>query len=62
MEILIFKHGLLFIGEGSVVRQFESDFSVRARLPSYPLTEGKEFNVLYYLIVLHCQENKLLFY
>ena len=40
---------LLLIGEGSVVRQRESDFSVRPRLPGYPLTKGR--NSVYYLIV-----------
>ena len=45
-------------GEGSVVRQRESDLFVRACLPSYRHTKGMEFNILYHLIVLYCQENK----
>ena len=39
---------LLLIGEGSVVRQRESDFSVCPRLPGYPLTKGR--NSVYYII------------
>ena len=35
---------------------------VRARVCQAILKHGKEFNILYYLIVLYCQENKLLFY
>ena len=62
--ILLFKHKSVgycllvrVVRQGSV-----SQTSLRARLPSYPHTKGKEFNILYYLIVLYCQENKLLFY
>ena len=54
--------GYCLIGEGSVVRQRETDLPVCARVCQAILKQGKEFNILYYLIVLYCQENKLLFY
>ena len=54
--------GYCLIGEGSVVRQRETDLPVRARVYQAIIKQGKEFNILYYLIVLYCQENKLLFY
>ena len=55
--ILLFKHDsvgycLMVKVVCGVVRQRESDFFVHARLPSYPHTKGKEFNILYYLIVI----------
>ena len=47
--IPMFKHEPVFTGEGSVVRQRESDFFVRARVCQAIFTQ-RERNSIYYII------------
>ena len=53
---------LLLIGEGSVVRQRESDFSVHARVCQAILSQKEGIQYIILFDCVHCQENKLLFY